>query len=352
MTEQIPSRCYSIPWFKHYRLGSSGARLVSGRSRKTTSGCWKMIQGTPESPGRLALLPAPVDCVFRVQRSRVRSGVTALPGRGRRPASHVALPRQLWRGNVAPDPVVSGGTCSGLNLEGAQDGHRTDDVRTPESVIHRAEAMGLDTRILYEAVIELAGEGPPSPLAASTRVHPSSSISSACPSSLFRNISEGRTEAGAAHRRDQRLRHRRASRSARGRFLRRAWPSTAACGSASPRPRTATAWRRCSTTSCTGTGCITTIARFTPTIPTSSTRSNPQRERTRKEDASPFAFTRVPAMPRSTQRRLRSFLSRCRHSAVPPWLRYRPSANTDETRVMFRDDATQSPLPVIRRTAR
>jgi len=215
-----------------------------------------------------------------------------------------------------------------------------------ESVIHRAEAMGLDTRILYEAVIELAGEG----LLTARCINAGASVllnQLGLPEYFFRNISKDalkqvlRTVATNVSVIDERV-------VLRGEVseARLAFDSGVQIRIATPQNRDR--MEKVLNNVMHG----NRVHYYYSPVHSYYTYiiypEQPPEGSELGEDASPFAFTRVPATPRSTQRRYESFLSRCRHSAVP-LVEVSPSANTDETRVMFRDDATQSPLPVIRR---
>ena len=67
-------------------------------------------------------------------------------------------------------------------------------------------------------------------------------------------------------------------------------------------------------------------------------------------DESPFAFhqiTAAPATPEATQRRYESFLRRCNESVVP-LIEVSRSQATSETRIMFREDFNHSILPLVR----
>ena len=80
----------------------------------------------------------------------------------------------------------------------------------------------------------------------------------------------------------------------------------------------------------------------------------PERCKTWEELApgeSPFAFNRIasgPPTPGPTRRRYDAFLRKCGESAVP-LVQVSPSSATRETRIMFREDFDHSILPVVRR---
>lgn len=64
-------------------------------------------------------------------------------------------------------------------------------------------------------------------------------------------------------------------------------------------------------------------------------------------EESPFALTADPNTPGVTRRRYESFLRRCQKS-ITPVVEITSAEETDETRVMFRDDFSKSALPVMR----
>ncbi len=70
-----------------------------------------------------------------------------------------------------------------------------------------------------------------------------------------------------------------------------------------------------------------------------------------KEGESPFAFTQIvtgPAIPEETRWRYESFLKRCNESLLP-LVEVSAAKPSNETRVMMKEDFTNSSLPVVRR---
>lgn len=70
-----------------------------------------------------------------------------------------------------------------------------------------------------------------------------------------------------------------------------------------------------------------------------------------KAGESPFAFAQTPddpTTPQATKKRYESFLKECRNSVIP-LIKISRATASHETRVMFKDDFTASALPVIRK---
>lgn len=214
------------------------------------------------------------------------------------------------------------------------------------SVIERAEAMGLDPRLLYETVIELASEG----LLTSRCINAAAGVlltQLGLPEYFFRNISRdglkrvlGAVASNIQVRSDDEV------------ILRSEVSEAQFDIDGGVQARIATPQNRDRMEAVLDTVMSGNRVEyyFSPEssyytyIIHPQTPPQPQPgDRTEKL----FAFAQDPTTPRTTVKRYVDFLERSRKRTVP-LVEVSPSADTGETRVMFADDFCHSVLPVIR----